>query len=390
MHLDFSIDFTDEEINHIKGLSTKERNELLKQCSDYEILANMNQINRKLLINSLYGALGNIYFRYYDLRNATAITLFGQLAIQWSARKMDEYLNKLCKTEGIEYVFYIDTDSNYVELKTLVEDVVGIEKFSSTEKIVDFLAKFASEKLEPLLSDAFEELKDYMNNYQQKMFMDREAIAMAPLGSKGCGGFWKAKKRYALNVYDMEGTRYNPPKLKIMGLETQQSSTPKAVQEALVEAIRISLQEGEESLQEFYSKFEKEYRNINYRQIAFVSTANNIEKYNDNGYPGKKCPVHVRAVLTYKRAIKGTNITDIQEGEKVMVLPLKPQNPFHDKVIAWPSGTDLPDELRDRVLANIDYATLFEKTFKSPLQGFCDATGFEYDPKASLFDLFGI
>lgn len=388
--MDFYSDFDSDQIAMLKNMSKSELEKLKHDCEHAETLANMNQINRKLLVNSLYGALGNIYFRYYDLRNATAITLFGQLAIQWSARKMNEYLNKLCKTEGVEYVFYIDTDSNYVELRTLIEDVIGIEKFSSTEKVVDFLDKFASEKLEPLLFDAFEELKDYMNNYQQKMFMDREAIALAPLGSKGCGGFWKAKKRYALNVYDMEGTRYNPPKLKIMGLETQQSSTPKAVQEALIETIRISLQEGEEALQKYYEKFEKEYRDIDYRQIAFVSTANNIEKYNDNGYPGKKCPVHVRAVLAYKRAIKGTNITDIQEGEKVMVLPLKPQNPFQDKVIAWPSGTDLPEELKDQVLANIDYVTLFDKTFKSPLQGFCDATGFEYEHKASLFDLFGI
>lgn len=388
--MDFYSDFDSDQIAMLKNMSKSELEKLKHDCEHAETLANMNQINRKLLVNSLYGALGNIYFRYYDLRNATAITLFGQLAIQWSARKMNEYLNKLCKTEGVEYVFYIDTDSNYVELRALIEDVIGIEKFSSTEKVVDFLDKFASEKLEPLLFDAFEELKDYMNNYQQKMFMDREAIALAPLGSKGCGGFWKAKKRYALNVYDMEGTRYNPPKLKIMGLETQQSSTPKAVQEALIETIRISLQEGEEALQKYYEKFEKEYRDIDYRQIAFVSTANNIEKYNDNGYPGKKCPVHVRAVLAYKRAIKGTNITDIQEGEKVMVLPLKPQNPFQDKVIAWPSGTDLPEELKDQVLANIDYVTLFDKTFKSPLQGFCDATGFEYEHKASLFDLFGI
>ena len=37
--------------------------------------------------------------------------------------------------------------------------------------------------------------------------------------------FWTAKKRYALNVYDSEGTRFAKPKLKILGLETQRSST---------------------------------------------------------------------------------------------------------------------------------------------------------------------
>ena len=62
-----------------------------------------------------------------------------------------------------------------------------------------------------------------MNAYENKMHMGREVIAER--------GIWTAKKRYALNVWDSEGIRYEEPKLKIMGIETTRSSTPAIVRE---------------------------------------------------------------------------------------------------------------------------------------------------------------
>jgi hypothetical protein len=175
-----------------------------------------------------------------------------------------------------------------------------------------------------------------------------------------------------------------------MGMETQQSSTPKAVQDALVESIRRMLQEGEKSLQTYYKEFESEYRALDYKVIAKVSSANNIAKYDDNGFPGLKCPAHIRGVLTYNRATKGMpGVTGIQEGEKVMVLPLKPANKFGDKVIAWTSGTELPPEIRSDVLNAIDYTVLFGKSFKTPLEGMCEAAGLQCEKKATLEDIFG-
>jgi hypothetical protein len=58
------------------------------------------QMVRKICLNSLYGAIGNTYFRYYKLDNAEAITLTGQVAIRWIERKINEYVNKTLGTEG--------------------------------------------------------------------------------------------------------------------------------------------------------------------------------------------------------------------------------------------------------------------------------------------------
>lgn len=387
--LDFGRDFTEEEIAYLATLSDQQLAIIEQQCVDFIMLADTNQINRKLLINSLYGALGNVYFRYYSLQNAAAITLFGQFAIQWVERKVNEYLNKLCGTENFSYVMYCDTDSIYVNVEKVIEKV-GLDRFKETNDLVEFMNQFGLKKMEPVIDTAYREMAEYMNNREHLMFMDREAISCPPLGSNGIGGFWTAKKRYALNVYDMEGTRFKEPHMKIMGLETQRSSTPKAVQDALEESIRIMLQEGEKPLQEHYKSFENDYQQLDYSVIAKVSSANNISKYDDNGFPGLKCPSHIKGVLAYKRAIADIpGATIVQEGDKVMVLPLKPGNPFGDKVIAWPSGSDLPLDIKNDVLKNIDYPELFEKSFKAPLEGICDANGLKFEKKASLEDIFG-
>ena len=93
---------------------------------------------KKISLNSAYGAIGNQYFRYYKLTNAEAITLSGQVSIRWIENKMNDYLNKILKTEEVDYVIASDTDSIYLNLGPLVEVIYkGREK--TTESIVSFL-----------------------------------------------------------------------------------------------------------------------------------------------------------------------------------------------------------------------------------------------------------
>ena len=78
---------------------------------------------RKISLNSAYGAIGNEWFRYYDLRIAEGITTSGQLSIRWIEKSLNLYLNKLLKTEGEDYVIASDTDSVYITFDKLVEDL---------------------------------------------------------------------------------------------------------------------------------------------------------------------------------------------------------------------------------------------------------------------------
>ena len=130
---------------------------------------------------------------------------------------MNTYLNKILKTNDVDYVIASDTDSIYLNMGPLVNSVYkGREKVN--EKVVGFLDKICKMELEPYIESSYQELADYVNAYAQKMQMKRENIADR--------GIWTAKKRYILNVWDSEGVRYSEPKLKIMGIEAIKSSTP--------------------------------------------------------------------------------------------------------------------------------------------------------------------
>src|SRR6056300_909530 len=60
---------------------------------------------RKIALNSAYGAVGNQYFRFYDVRQASAITTAGQFIIRFIETKVNEYLNKILKThDKLDYI----------------------------------------------------------------------------------------------------------------------------------------------------------------------------------------------------------------------------------------------------------------------------------------------
>ncbi|BCV00615.1 MAG: hypothetical protein CM15mV36_1050 [Caudoviricetes sp.] len=208
------------------------------------------QMARKIQLNSAYGAIGNQYFRYYNLTNAEAITLSGQVSIRWIENKMNAFLNKTLKTKETDYVIAADTDSIYLNLGPLVQGVYkGREK--TDEVVVRFLDKICKMELEPFISRSYEELAGYVNAYEQKMIMKRENIASS--------GIWTAKKRYILNVWNSEGVQYEKPKLKIMGLEAVKSSTPMACREAIRKCFTVIMNETEEAAQKFIANFKSEF-----------------------------------------------------------------------------------------------------------------------------------
>ena len=76
---------------------------------------NNNQMSIKILMNSLYGALGNRWFRYFDQRVAESVTLAGQLSILWGRETINEEMNRILDTDK-DYVIAIDTDSLYINM----------------------------------------------------------------------------------------------------------------------------------------------------------------------------------------------------------------------------------------------------------------------------------
>ena len=331
------------------------------------------QMAIKILMNSLYGALGNQYFKYFDLRLAEGVTLSGQLAIQWAEKAMNKAMNGVLKTDT-DYVIAIDTDSLYVNFGPLVEKL-------NPKNPVEFLDKICTEHFEPALAKAYDKLFYNMNAYKNRMVMGREVIADR--------GVWTAKKRYILNVHNNEGVQYTEPKLKIMGIEAIKSSTPEVVRNKFKEIFKIIMSGNEAETQEFIQSFKAEFRNLPPEDVSFPRGVSNITDWSDRKLIYKKgTPIHVRGSLLYNKYVKSNKLTDryelIGNGNRVKFSYLKMPNSIRENVIAFPEV--LPKELK---LHNyIDYDLQFEKTFIEPLNLILNSVGWSAEEQATLEDFF--
>ena len=361
-----------------KMLAAEQEYEKTKNKELVKEIARCNNIQmaRKIQLNSAYGAIGNQYFRYYKLANAEAITLSGQVSIQWIMNKVNSYLNKVLKTDGEDYVIASDTDSLYINMGPLVETVYkGREK--TTEGIVSFLDKICNVELEKYIEGSYQELANYVNAYEQKMIMKRECIAER--------GIWTAKKRYILSVWDSEGVRYEKPKLKIKGIEAIKSSTPAPCRKMLKESFNIMMSGTEDDMISFIDICRQEFKKLPAENISFPRSASDVQKYHSSSdIYVKGTPIHVRGALLFNHYIKKNKLNNkysaIQNGEKIKFVYLKKPNTIHENVISFIQ--DFPKELNlDKY---IDYDLQFEKAFLEPLKIILDSIGWSVEKTVNL------
>jgi DNA polymerase elongation subunit (family B) len=331
---------------------------LLKDIARYDNI----QMAKKISLNSAYGAIGNNWFRYFNLLVATAITSSGQLSIRWIEKSLNIHLNKILDTKNEDYVIAADTDSVYITFDKLVTRV--FKEGTKTDVIISFLDKVAKEKLEPFIDKSYTALSQVTNAYEQKMEMGREAIADK--------GLWTAKKRYILNVYDMEGVRYSEPKLKIMGIEAVKSSTPAPCREKLKEALKIIMGGDEEMLNTFIQDFREEFMTLPPEEIAYPRSCNGLKKFRGTDRLfALGAPKHVKGAILYNHLVDenklGNKYVTIQEGDKVKFVNLK-DNIYQASAFSF--MTKIPKELD--ILPMVDYTSQYEDSFLAPLRVITD------------------
>jgi len=373
--------YTERTIYKKKMLAAKQEYENTKNPKLVKDIATFNNIQmaRKIQLNSAYGAIGNEYFRYYKLENAEAITLSGQVSIRWIEDRLNNYLNKLLKTDT-DYVIAVDTDSVYLNLGPLVETIYkGREKTSGN--IIAFLDKVCQTKLEPYIESSYQKLASYVNAYEQKMIMKRENIADR--------GIWTAKKRYILNVWDSEGVRYNEPKLKMMGIEAVKSSTPAPCRQMIKDVLKLIMTKTEDDVIDFIENCRTKFQSLPPEDIAFPRTCSNVKKYRSvNAIYEKGTPIHARGALLFNHYVKKNKLTQkyslINNGEKVKFCYLKKPNPIQENVISFIQ--QFPEELNlDKY---IDYDLQFEKSFLEPLKIILDSIGWSAERTVTLESFF--
>jgi len=356
----------------LERIDKNDKQELYRVQRDIAIAENQ-QMSIKILLNSLYGALGNKYFRFFDQRIAEGITLTGQLTIRWAEKAINTYLNSVLKTKK-DYVLAIDTDSVYVCLDDLVSAV-------NPKNPLEFVDTVCKEKLEDVLEKSYGDLFDIMGGIENRMVMKREAIADR--------GIWTAKKRYILNVLDNEGVRYAEPKLKIMGIEAIKSSTPAPCREALKEMFKTIIGGTERDVQNNIESFRTYFKTLSPDQIAFPRGITNLTQFKDKQTIYRKgTPIHARGGILYNKMLKDLSLdkqyNKIQNGEKIKFIYLRTPNHIKENVISFLDY--LPEEFG--LHRYIDYDTQFNKTFLDVIDPILSAVGWNSKEIATLDEFF--
>jgi len=330
-----------------EATDTDEKAEAKRQAVFYD----QRQLIKKILLNSLYGAVGNPGSRWYDPRVAQSTTLSGRCIVKHMASKINEIIDGSYEHTGRSIV-YGDTDSAYFSAYPVMKDSADYADFEWTkENVIDLYDKIAD-----MTNASF---PDFM---YAAFHAPEENGKIIKAARELCAykGLFITKKRYAVLIYDKEGKRRDnngkPGEIKAMGLDLKRSDTPKTVQDFLQDVlVGVLTGSGREESLERISAFRREFRSWPGWEKGSPKRANNITNHAKNQEQmeratigrsnGKKVmiPGHVLASLNYnklKRIYNDNYSMPIQDGQKVIVCKLLP-NPSGMTSVAYPT-----DELK--------------------------------------------
>lgn len=346
-------------------------------------ISRMNSMQNafKLLLNSAYGALGNKFFRFFDVDLAEAITSGGQYIIRSCELSLGRYLGNVQAN-----VIAGDTDSMYIDLQSIVEQFIyPIVDRNDTTKIVRMLERYVIDKIQPAI-------KRIIDNQLEKVGFKENFISFK-LEAIGDHILYIAKKRYVMRVLYNEGVYYHEPVLKVVGLEIVRSTTPKFIQKKLKESLNFILDGDQANIIQYVKDVRKSFYESPINKISFTIGVRGLEKYkssNKNGvvYIGKT-PMQVRAALLYNDAIEKGNFDQVRylkidNESKMKYFYLKTPNKTRENVFGFVS--EIPPELGMEKL--FDYDLMFNKLFLSPLSKMCNVAGLDVEEKASLESFF--
>lgn len=350
----------------------------------------------KVMLNSIYGAFGNKWFHFFNIDIAESITLQGQSAILYSEQILNKYVQDFWhkdlqthKQLGITRVkcpcnqpsvIYIDTDSCYVQFDELYNTIVW-EDSENKPNIDTFILSLYDTRLKSYIEKCMEK---YSVSTNTENFLEFE------LESVAYGGIWLAKKKYIQDIaWDdklPKDQRHKPlSKVKTIGFDTIQSSTPQFARKKLTEALQLLFLEPAgptaetlEKLSLFLKQAKKEFKLANVDEISFNRRTNNLEKYIVDDHTefqiGLKCPPNVRAAGFYNFLMNNNQkykqkYRMIGNGEKLKIYYAMNPSGLSD-MFAYQPGSH-PYEIAPQV----DYETQFEKCIIDPLNRVLIATG---------------
>lgn len=350
---------------------TKMKDASTRKDKEQYVFWKRRQHVQKILLNSLYGVLGLSIFRFYDLDNAAAVTLTGQEIIKTSAKYVNNKFNKRCSTKDKDYVIYIDTDSLYLDIKSLADH----------EKIED-VKPFAIKTI----GTVSDELNDFYKVMMVRMFNSTDNRIKIAADVVAQSAFWVVKKRYAMRkVYNMEESK-DVDEIEIKGLDVVRSSYPKKFRD-FMKGILTDILQGtpnktvnakivtfKDTMKDF--ELEDIAKNTSVKFISNTEAKINFdpkhrEPFNFEGGSTAQC----KAALAYNDMLNKYELNDtepILHGGKIKWVYLK-ENPFGLSGIAFKDDGKDPKVIMDFIHKYIHRTKIWDAELEGKLTDFYTA-----------------
>jgi DNA polymerase elongation subunit (family B) len=340
----------------------------------------------KIWINSIYGACASPYFVGYNIYVAEAVTLQGQDVAKYASKTIDDYFmniwhldKKLHEQLDLTYVnkvnektvtIYMDTDSCYVTFDPVLKSC------DYTGNPIDFIVKIKELRLNSYLKEKFQE---YAKKFNTKNIQDLE------LEKISYSAIMVAKKKYILDLAWKEpGIIFKPQeKIKFVGVEIMQGSTPKFARKVLKEMIKLVCNKGKTLLYadivKILKDYKKEYIMQNPDDIAKTQAIGDYEKYcledKNTIQLAEKCPINVRAAAIYNNKLFNskwkTKYNIIKTGDKLKFY----YSTDESNVFGF-----LPGLYPYEFAPEVNYDLQFEKTIVDPFNRILEAMGYNPVP----------
>lgn len=323
----------------------------------------------KIKLNSLYGALTNLYFRFFDLRMGESTTGTGRMILRHQCSKVNEILTGDYNLQG-EAIIYGDTDSTY--FKTFAENK------QQAIKIADAVANKINSDYQRFMQETFLCNPGFDNIIKA----GRELVSDK--------GIFVEKKRYILHIVDLDGKEVD--KMKIMGLDTKKTSIPRPVSTTLnhfIEELLKGKDWNEISLQ--IVEYKKQLRNTtNILDIGLPKGISDADGYTKRFEmdSNTRLPGHVAAAIHYNMMLdkhNDKNSLRIRSGMKIKVFYLT-GNHGKFKSIALPTDTEIiPEWFVKEFQPQIDFDAHIERLVDNPLKNILKAIDKDVPSEKSIF-----
>lgn len=343
---------------------TEEYAKLVETIDYYDKL----QYVYKIRLNSIYGCLGNAYFKFYDIRMAESVTRSGREILMHMVRKVGEILDGEYTWPSAS-ALYSDTDSVYFTTHT--------DNADDALKVAKLLCKQVNESFTPFMHSAFL----CNDGFDKLISAEQEIVARTAILIK--------KKFYVLKIINKNGKVVN--ETKIMGHAVKKTTLPKAIRKRLIPYIEMIMDNVPWSdIGKQMVGYKDELLNTpNVWDLGSPTGVNKVEQYtmDYNINPKTRLPSGAAAAIFWNQCIeeyKDYENPPISSGMKMKKFKLvKKFGRF--STIAVPGDTaELPEWFKTNFVHLVDRKFQVNRLVDKTMANILEAIGKEMPTKKSL------